>query len=394
MSWAARTDEGNVARWLGAHRQPLTVLVASRVAVYLTIAAAGWASRRPPSAGLSYSALFSPLGRWDASWYRWIALHGYDLAGAHGHHANVVAFSPLYPLAYRISSQLPGPMTMWGSLLSTLLFGMALCVLYDLGLQMFGPDAAARSVLYLAVCPFSFVFSLPYSESLYLVVTVAAFALTTRRPWAGGTFAALAVLARPIGIALVPALAWRIHRAGGRRRDYLPLLLPVAAQAAFFAYLGVHTGDSLAALHAQQHGWHRSVSVLPVVFVQTLWTGVLHTGSLADVVDVGFTLLWCSLLVYAWRMRIPGEYLVYAALAIAHPHERRHAALDRAVRTGRVPALLGACRPRPLGADRPPRQGRVSGVARRVDIPDLRNDEPHTVKGEAGCTASGLRFRR
>jgi Gpi18-like mannosyltransferase len=311
--------QGIASRWLEAHRYPLTVLVASRLLVYFAIAAAGWTSRRPASAGLSYFALFSPLGRWDASWYRWIALHGYDRAGAHGHHANVVAFSPLYPLAYRVSSRLPGPMTLWGSLLSTLLFGVALCVLYDLGLQMFGRDAAARSVLYLAVCPVAFVFSLPYSESLYLAVTVAAFALTTRRPWAGGTLAALAVLARPIGVALVPALAWRIHRAGGRGRDHLPLLLPVAAQAAFSVYLAVHTGDSLAALHAQQHGWHRSLSVLPVVFAHTLWTGVLHTGSLAAAVEVGFTVLWCGLLFHAWRMRIPGEYLIYAALAVVIP---------------------------------------------------------------------------
>jgi Gpi18-like mannosyltransferase len=158
--------QGIVGGWLRAHRYPLTVLVATRVGVYVLIAAAGWASRRPPSAGRSYDALFSPLGRWDASWYRWIALNGYDQAGAHGHHLNVVAFSPLYPLAYRTISTLPGPMTLWGSLLSTILFGAALCGLYDVGLRTLDGDTTRRAVLYLAICPLSFVFSLPYSESL------------------------------------------------------------------------------------------------------------------------------------------------------------------------------------------------------------------------------------
>jgi hypothetical protein len=301
--------------WLRDHRYPLTACVASRAAAYLLVAFAGWESRRPPSARLSYSALFSPLGRWDASWYRWIAVHGYEQAGAHGHHVNVVAFSPLYPLAYRAVSTLPGPMTLWGSLLSTLLFGWALCALYDLGLRTLSRETTRRAVLYLAICPLSFVFSLPYSESLFLALVVGAFVfIAAGRTRAACALAALAVLTRPIGIALVPAVAWHIHRTKPPLRAYLPLLLPVAAQVAFFAYLGIHTGDPLAPLHAQQHGWHRSISILPIVFIHALWP-----GSLGAVVDVTFTLLWCGLFLHAWCMRLPGEYLIFAALAIVIP---------------------------------------------------------------------------
>ena len=302
-------------QWLRDHRYPLTAFVASRAAVYLLVAVAGWESRRPTSARLSYSSLFSPLGRWDASWYRWIALHGYDQAGAHGHHANVVAFSPLYPLTYRTVSALPGPMPLWGSLLSTLLFGAALCALHDLGLRALDRETARRAVLYLSICPLSFVFSLPYSESLFLAIVVGAFSsVAAERTRAACALAALAVLTRPIGIALVPALAWRIHRTNPPLRAYLPLLLPVVAQVAFLAYLGIHTGDPLAPLHAQQHGWHRSISILPLVFIHTLWP-----SSVGAVVDVTFTFLWCGLFLHAWRMRLTGEYLIYAALAILIP---------------------------------------------------------------------------
>ncbi|HEY3764244.1 MAG TPA: hypothetical protein VGL44_03725, partial [Gaiellales bacterium] len=101
---------------LGTLRYPLTVFVASRVAVYGLIAAAGWTARVPRQSGVSYHAFFAPLGQWDAVWYRWIADHGYDPAIGHG---NAAAFSPLYPLAWRVVGVLPGPMTLWGSLLSS-----------------------------------------------------------------------------------------------------------------------------------------------------------------------------------------------------------------------------------------------------------------------------------
>jgi hypothetical protein len=73
----ARPDARTLLRSL---RYPLTVFAVSRVAVYGLIAAAGWTARVPRQSGLSYHALFGPLGQWDAVWYRWIADHGYDPA--------------------------------------------------------------------------------------------------------------------------------------------------------------------------------------------------------------------------------------------------------------------------------------------------------------------------
>ena len=56
-------------RWLAAYRYPLTILVTSRVAVYLLIAAAGWTTRVPRESALSWHALYDPLGQWDAVVY-------------------------------------------------------------------------------------------------------------------------------------------------------------------------------------------------------------------------------------------------------------------------------------------------------------------------------------
>ena len=304
--------------WLATYRYPLTVFALSRVAVYLLIAAASWTSRIPRESGVSWHGLFGALGQWDVVWYRWIADHGYDPAIGHG---NSAAFFPLYPLLWRPLSILPGPMELWGSLLSTALFGAALCLLYRITLGRYDEAMARRTVLYLSIFPLAFVFSLPYAESLFLLLALGAFAFTWYgRQWEGAAVGALAVLARPVGIALLPALAWRTYRRHGLRvRPYLPLLLLPLAELAFFAYLGWRTGDVLANVHAQERGWERGVGVLPYVFGYTLWHDVIEGGHLRFLIHMSFTVLWCGLFYQAWRMRIPGEYLIFAALLILLP---------------------------------------------------------------------------
>jgi hypothetical protein len=303
---------------LASMRYPLTVFAVSRVAVYALLAAAGWTSRVPRESGISYHGLFAPLGQWDAVWYGWIAQHGYDPAIGHG---NAAAFFPLYPLAWRVVSVLPGPMSLWGSVLSSALFAAALCLLYGITRARYDEHLARRTALYLAIFPLTFVFALPYAESLFLLLTLGAFALTWHgRWWSGSAVAALAVLARPVGIALLPALAWRRYRADGRRwRAYLPLLLLPAAEIGFFLYLGWRTGNFMANPDAQERGWGRGVSILPWVVVHTLWHDVIEGGHLRFLVHIGFTLLWCGLFYKAWRMRMPGEYLIFAALAVLLP---------------------------------------------------------------------------
>ncbi len=297
---------------------PLAVWAGSRAAVYLVIAMQAWVTRRPRGSAVSWDAFFSSLGDWDSTWYRWIAQHGYDPSIGHG---NTAAFYPLYPILWAPLTWLPGPATLWGTLLSSLLFAGALCLLYRITQRRYDEAMARRTVLYLAIFPLAFVFSLPYAESLFLLVVLGAFALTWHgRWWSGSAVGALAVLARPTGIALFPALAWRRDREG--RRDpvaYLPLLLLPAAELAFFGYLYWRTGDPFASLHAQKRGWGRGVSVLPVVTAKAFWDAVTATH-LRYFVHVAFTLLWCGLWYWAWRrLRLPAEYLIYTALLVILP---------------------------------------------------------------------------
>jgi hypothetical protein len=317
---AAAGDAPHGARGLlDAYRYPLAVFAASRVGVYLLVAMVAWTHRTPRHSTVTYRSLFSPLSGWDAVWYHWIVAHGYDPAIAHG---NVAAFYPLWPLAWRVAAALPVHVYLVGSLLSTVMFGVALCLLYRITLGRYGVSMARRTVLYTAVWPLAFVYSMPYSESLFLLTSLAAFALTWHgRAWLGSAAGALAVLTRPVGIALVPAFAWRTYRRDGLRvRAYLPLLVMVLAELGFFLYLGWRTGDVLATVHAQHRGWGRGFVPLPLEIARALWQDVIQDGLLRSLADVCFTLVWCWLWYRAWRvLRLPAEYLIYSAFVLLLP---------------------------------------------------------------------------
>ena len=200
-------------RLWSTYSYPLTVFVTSRLLVYLLFAMIAWNHRRPRLSGLSYGAVMSPLDSWDAVWYHWIEAHGYDPAIAHG---NLPAFYPLWPAAWHSVSWLPIPIYLAGSLLATALFGVALCLLYRITLGRYDVAMARRTVLFTAFWPLAFVFSMPYSESLFLLASLGAFALTWHgRWWSGSAVGALAVLARPVGVALIPGTGMaHLPRAG------------------------------------------------------------------------------------------------------------------------------------------------------------------------------------
>src|SRR3954452_19459149 len=154
------------------------------------------------SPGLTHpflDSVLSPLARWDSVWYLGIAHDGYSGASS--------AFFPLYPLlvrAFAVSGS-PGALLVSAYFVSlTSLFG-ALWLMHRLVALELGSDALARSaVMLLAVFPGALWFGVPYSESLFLLLSVGTFyAARTGRWWVAGALAALAAGTRSAGIVLV-----------------------------------------------------------------------------------------------------------------------------------------------------------------------------------------------
>ncbi len=133
----------------------------------------------------------------------------------------------------------------------------AFVLLYRLSEATLGPDAARRTVVYLAICPMALFLGAVYSESLYLLLAVAAFALAERgRFLEAGVVVGLAILTRATGVALLPALA---VLAWPRRRDLLKLAVAIPIAAIYPLVLWRQVGDPWAFWGAQDL-WHRHLS--------------------------------------------------------------------------------------------------------------------------------------
>jgi len=187
----------------------------------------------------------------DSNWYLGIAADGYERRTFTTERPANWAFFPLYPLLLRAAATVTGERHLTGAFLSNIFLLFALLLLYKTVLAFdFGEDDAARAVFYLAVFPVSYFYSVPLTESLFLLLTVGSFYAARRERWlAAGLLGALASATRVTGVLLLPALAvlyWETYRTLRPRLNFLPLLLIPSGLVAFMAFLFAATGNALA----------------------------------------------------------------------------------------------------------------------------------------------------
>ena len=245
--------------------------------------------------------------RWDSEWYLRIAESGYDWP------SSTPAFFPLYPLLVGGLGRIFGGHYLLAGLVVSLTAGaIAFALLYRLVRRRFRPDDALRSVVYLALFPTSLFLGAVYAESLFLALAIGTFVLVEERRagWASVT-AGLALLTRPYGIALLPALAVYAWRSDRRRRDLALLGVPVALFLAFPLALELSLGHGLAFVDAQRV-WDRSLAPLGPL------GGLVQAVGEGDVLGPCLALALLALAVVAWR-RIGTPYGVYAIAAVALP---------------------------------------------------------------------------
>jgi len=232
---------------------------------------------------------------WDCTWYGDVALHGYQ---AHpetlnfGGPAGIAnwAFFPLYPLLIGVLHMTTGATPpLLGAIVSPLLTLAAVLASWPL----FNGDRRAYLLLaaFLLAGPFSFYFSVLYSESLFLLLTVAAFVALQRRSYLAAGFAgALLSATRTVGVLFVFAMLVEAAVELGRRARreiwcrpdiVLGVVLVPLGLVAFMAWLYLVTDDALAFLHIQR-GWDR-VLVNPL---GAIWGGL--TSPVGQVRDAPF----------------------------------------------------------------------------------------------------------
>jgi hypothetical protein len=294
-------------------------------------------------AGHLASRLLDPWANWDGQWFTRIAADGYRRAFS-------AAFFPLYPLLVRAVRPLAGSYVVAGTLVSWVAVAVALWLLFLIVRRRFDSRTAAWTVAFLSFFPTSFFLTAVYSESLFLLWSVAAFFFAERRRWVLACLAGLlAVLTRTTGLLLVVPLALLLveqERSRGLKGAARTLLRPRALWLAllpaglllFAAYLQRETGHALAFMDAQRH-WGRSLgSPLRAVADGSVsaWHAVKalgrHGWGAVTLLFPGHggrfvfrTLVpWLALagaagtLLAGWR-RLPAAYTAWAALLVAYP---------------------------------------------------------------------------
>jgi Gpi18-like mannosyltransferase len=258
---------------------------------------------------------------WDTQWYTDIAHHGYEWKKSVG--TSPAAFFPLYPLLIRVGVILTHRSYLGVALaISNLCFLGALGYLWRLACWEFDPDAAGRTVLYLAVFPTALFFFAGYTESLFLLLTVASFYYFRRREWLlAGVLGALASATRVTGILLLVPFAYEYARYSNfswrklDARGIVGLLLVPAGLIAFMIYLRSTVGDAFAFGHYQA-AWQK-------VFTLRLWAGTLESirqilvvqpwasfFEVHNVINLAALVLFLGTTILAAR-RLPVAYTLY-----------------------------------------------------------------------------------
>ena len=152
------------------------------------------------------------------------------------------AFFPLYPLLVRgLGWFLLGHYLLAGVLVSLVASAVAFVLLWKLARELLGRGRRNRSSsLYLRVFPTTLFLFAVYSESLYLLSSVAAFLLAVRGRWGrAGVATGLAALTRVSGVMLLPALAVIAWRVAEPRARAARLAVAVPIMALWPLYLGL-----------------------------------------------------------------------------------------------------------------------------------------------------------
>ncbi|MEU8814078.1 hypothetical protein [Actinoplanes sp. NPDC048796] len=298
---------------------------------------------------------------WDAGWFLKVAVNGYPHGytyDAAGHlQGNELAFFPVYPLLIRAVAAVGIPAST-AALIVTWVASVGMAVaLHLLGTSLYDKRAGWALVAICCTAPVSIVFSMAYSEAVFLALVAGMLVAAHRRVWwAAGLLGVLTALSRPTGAAAAVALAVAALLAvrEDRKQAWKPLLaaaLALAGVPLFLAWVGWRVGDPAAWFRIQAAGWGTAFDygASTVRFLAT----TLSTGDGWVPVSVAFILLaavaaaWVALAGKPWPpLAVYGliaMVLVYGQAGFYHSKPR----LLVPVLLTLLPAAIAASRARP-----------------------------------------------
>ena len=231
------------AGWIEA----VVIAVASR-AFSLAVLFGAWALRLPPT---TFKPVDNPLVIWDAQWYSYIAHNGYHADAVvhtqYGPGLHDFAFFPAWPLlvkAVSLGNRLP--IDTVAPILANVLFVLAAVSIFSILERVGGRSVARWGLALFAFGPAAYVYSLGYSEPLFLVFASRFFISIEERATAAGSVrsAVLAFgtqLVRVTGAALAFASLPDLLDRATRRRGILIIGASIVAFAGWWTWIAILT---------------------------------------------------------------------------------------------------------------------------------------------------------
>jgi len=288
--------------WL-SYKVIATVLVVKFLILNFAVQSYQIVNNLPLIAPNSFLGIWS---RWDAVSYLKIAEFGYVSVGEGRF---LIVFFPLYPLLTALFEIVVGDYLISAFIVSavaSLALGLAFRELVRLD---YSEKTAQLAVLFLFIFPTSYFLHIPYTESLFLALTISCFLSARKRIWlAAGILGAFACLTRINGLILIPALVfeiWEEYRETRRfNRKWLFLALIPAGFGAYLVLNYFVTGSPTMFLIYQRDHWHR--------YFRVPWEGILETyrmifnpnpadGQMQGVNELFFVIIGLFATVIGWQ---------------------------------------------------------------------------------------------
>ncbi len=236
---------------------------------------------------------------WDAQQYLLISRYGY------GADPWTDVCFPLWPFCIRFFSYLTGGNYLLSGLILANLFSItALVLLYRFVEKENDPGSADRTLLLMLAFPGAIFLLFPYSEPLFLLLSVAMFIFLSKNDYLkAGIVSFLAALTRPVGVLWIVPFAVHILR----NRKPAALAYTSLTLLGYVSYLGImylSTGNAFAGF-ALQGGFlgHASIGKLfdPAGFIRVLTAAPSVHSFIGSAIDRTWFFIFVILLFPLWK---------------------------------------------------------------------------------------------
>lgn len=196
---------------------------------------------------------YSIWNRWDSIHYQRIAEHFYTPAGLNEADFHFLShFPPGYPILIDLINLTGLSMVASAFIISIASAALASCVLFELVLEEFkNRNAAFRAVIFMNIFPTAYFTNVPYSDSLYILLSLVAFYFLRVGGYVNRSaiMMGLAIITRVVGITLIPALVValleNIRQNENACKRLVVVFIPLIFMALYLALNYVYYGNML-----------------------------------------------------------------------------------------------------------------------------------------------------